>query len=281
MFAWYVYFSKEVKIVLNDKYKIPDSLCQIIANFALGIHHIQSEAHQIRDFKMFSMILGEEEKQMIATRVMKCRDFYWGTPFATELNADGYQIMDNINCIHACKVIMSFDTTKDDTTLWNLKLMSNMFDLLFEANSSTRFNNDVLHEVKIAILCQQRTLDLRDQRMVNHLRDSLFQITRGKQFSMWYGDDKYNYGYFGTPTAVIILQHIEDIGGDLFDRGYKFGRSYSESDRCTLWMNRIYSRTTAELRRVVLNLLPYAQFSNLMAVNELVRVASKNNLKLQ
>ena len=274
MFAWSLYFPEEVKYALTSKYRLPDALCRVIATFALGISYLQHEANKIRDFRMTLVTLGMEIREV---RVMRCRDFYWAKPFQNTLDAQGYW-MDYSRCCTSCEVTVNLTSNFEEMTLWNLKLLSNMFDLLFEANTSTTYDNSVLHEIKIAMCClaeSYRRTKLNN--MFHHLQDSLFQITRGKQNSMWYGADKYTYGYFGTPTAVIILQHIEDINNDMFDQGYKFGQSYTESHRCTLWRNRIYSRQSANLKDTVIHLIPYAQFSSLDAVNELLRVARRKN----
>jgi hypothetical protein len=212
---------------------------------------------------------------------MYCRDFYWAKPFQNTLDAQGYW-MDYSRCCTSCEVTVNLMSNFEEMSLWNLKLLSNMFDLLFEANTSTTYDNSVLHEMKIAMcsLAEGYNLPCEEYNMFSHLQDSLYQITRGKQNSMWYGADKYIYGYFGTPTAVIILHHIEDIENEMFDQGYKFGRTYTESDRCTLWRNRIYSKQPASLNKCtscVLHLIPYAQFSSLLAVNELVKVLSKKS----
>jgi hypothetical protein len=268
---WSLYFNEEVKIVFFE-YGLPDALCHLVASFALGIQYIQAEADRIRDYKIANIILGAN-REITDTRVMSCRDYQWATPYVNK-EAGGYY-MDYSRCSGLCRVNLNVETNLDEMTLWNLKLVNNMFDFLFEANSSTRYDNVALHEIKIAILSQKQRI--RTTLMIEHLRGSLFQITRAKQFSMWYGDDKYSYGYYGTPTACIILQHVEDTNNEMIDQGYKFGRTYTESDRCTLWRNRIYSKQSADLKAVVLHLIPYAQFSSLAAVNELIRVLSKKN----
>jgi hypothetical protein len=281
MFAWYVYFSKEVKYALSSKYRLPDALCRVIASFALGISYIQDEADKIRDFRMTSILLAiERNEREDYSRVMNCRDFYWARSFTNRVESADNYYMDYSRCRTSCKLTVKNESNLEEMSLWNLKLVGNMFDFLFEANTSTTYDNCVLHEIKIAMCCLaegKRPMLPCEYHMFNHLYENLCQITRGKQSSMWYGADKYTYGYFGTPTAVIILQHIEDINNDMFDQGYKFGQSYRESHRCTLWRNRIFSRQSANLKDVVLHLIPYAQFSSLAAVNELLRVASRKN----
>ena len=273
---WFIYFTKEVKHVLHERYRLPDALCHLIASFALGIQYIQAEANKICEFRIEN--LGANER-LVYTRVMACRDYQWARAYSNK-EAGGYY-MDYSRCHALCRVNLIVETNLDEMTLWNLKLVNNMFDLLFESNSSTRYDNVALHEIKIAVLSQKQInttkMSSMQSIMIGHLRDSLFQMTRGKQFSMWYGDDKYSYGYYGTPTACIILQHIEDTGNNMIWQGYKFGRTYTESERCTLWRNRIYSRQSVDLRDVVLHLIPYAQFSSLAAVNELVKVLSRRS----
>lgn len=274
---WSIYFIKEVKQVLRERYRLPDALCHLIASFALGIQCIQAEAWKIREFRIANLTLGAS-KGIIHTRVMSCRDFQWIRDFVNK-EAVGYY-MDISRCQTICSVNLNVETSMDEMTLWNLKLVNNMFDILFETNNSIRYDNVALHEIKIASLSQKQkntTMNPKQSIMIDHLYQSLSSMTRSKYRSMWYGHDKYEYGYFGTPSAHIILQHIEDTNNDMIEQGYKFGRTYTESERCTLWRNRIYSRQSANLKEVVIHLIPYAQFSSLAAVNELVKVLSRRS----
>jgi hypothetical protein len=255
---WSKYFVKEVKQIMW-LYNIPDALCNIIASYLLGIYYIKREAAIIfkeMEIKSSSMFLGYN-------RTASCGDFQWADP----LSYDWLTL--NCNCgmtFTRCSIV--------NATLWNLKINSNMFDLFFESHSSMVYNIVVLLEIKVAILLQ-KNLIRNENRMLSHLYDSLHQIRKDKNFRLWNGLDKYNYGFIGTSSAVLILQHVEDIDNELTDKGYKFGREYLESHRNTLWRNRIFSRQSAQLKQVVLKLMPYAQFSSLDAVNELMRVATK------
>ena len=262
--SWSKYFAEEVKLILCF-YNVPDAVCEIIASYMLGIYYIRYEAGLINDYK-YSIVTAEKEKSVV-TRIMTCKGFLWAIPRM------GFYHMGYTSCINeSCRIVLSVEQIPD-ATLWNLKLINNMFDFLFESNSSPTYDTVVLHETKIAMLAQENLLlneDHKYRMMLTHLYDSLHQVIKGKNYHSWYGLDKYQYGYFGTSSAVVILQHIEDVDNDLIEQGYKF-RSHLN----TLWRNRIYSRHSAQLNHVVLNLMAYAQFSSLVAVNELMRAATK------
>ena len=269
--SWSKYFAEEVTTIMR-MYCVPDALCEIIASYMLGIYFTRHEAMLIKDHKMKYSIVPAETDKSLVTRIMTLK----GSERWMFSVKNGFYHMGYTGCLNeSCRLWTRLSVDQiPDATLWNLKLIKNMFDFLFESKTYT-YDTVVLHETKIAILASFKRKDHKYRMMLNHLNDSLHQIIKGKNYHSWYGLDKYQYGYFGTSSAVVILQHIEDVDNDLIEQGYKFGIEHRESHLNTLWRNRIYSRHSAQLNYVVLNLIPYAQFSSLVAVNELMRSAKK------
>jgi hypothetical protein len=258
--SWSTYFAAEVKEILCYKYRVPEALCNIIASFVIGIKYIQEEVEIIHAFKdcLSSMILRAQ-----GSRFVCCRDFFWVGVFRVVQAGYCSEYFKN-DCL-TCGETLTFNTFTEEDTLWNLKLKNNMYDLLFLANSSSDYDAVVLNEIKIAMLSGAP--------IVKHFNHNLSQLAQIKNYHAWNNHDKYKYGYFGTPTAVILLQHIDEVDEELITQGYKFGMEYRHSNRHTLWRNRILSRHSSQPNQVVLHLVPYAQFSSLVAVNELVKVA--------
>lgn len=168
-----------------------------------------------------------------------------GRPFEDERVVLCNELIMCIHCDqnHNCYTKFNcFEFCIKEKTFWNLSIIKWMYDVFYSPQNDESLRDYVcLAEIKLALL--ESISDIPEKnKMVEELNKGLALKVLENYRNLQFFEDKYKWGYFGTPTAILIQEHINEDDHFMYIWAKYHNPFMTESNYFSLWERRIYNR---------------------------------------